>query len=227
MKGFKNGALELGTAGSEDAASGRLLPVFSRGIFAFRGGARSTYGKNRDFGLSDRVLIEDSNPRVGWLGFWDWGSLRLPIDFRLASAELERSFLIFRSGRGLHFLALDVRSWAEKIRWFEFWRAAWIESEESFPDYILQRDNVLRLSSKGGVAPGFEGGQFWEEARASSYHLYFYRKRIPRPWIQELYPKIEKTRGRLKLYNSDPRGVFDIYAERSQVVREAQVNVAN
>jgi len=119
---------------------------------------------------------------------------------------------------------LDIDSWKRKQEWFNHWtdmaRAHGIE-----PDYILQRDNVLRTSSKNGSKPVFyKAYRFqWSRKSVSSYHAA--NLPIPERIIHALYPWPVETFGLgLKTYISDPAGVFDSFERCGHLLRVPQAN---
>lgn len=168
-------------------------------------------------GMSDRVLYESHlGSRVGWVGFFDWD---LPWFQERQIAELaedlHRSIVCFRSGAGFHFVALNVTDWAGKVRWFDAWNKLISLTGDGFKsDYILQRDNVLRLNAKNGRRPHYEDLFYAGTLMGSGWHLRrIYRNCgshfnvVAATWSPRL-----KTTGRIKIYTSDPNGVFDLAA---------------
>src|SRR2546425_9560882 len=103
-------------------------------------------------GFSDRVLYEDCQTgltKQGWVGFWDWDHQELPENLALVAQDLDRNLLIYRSGKGYHIMALDIRDWIQKLKWFQIWSQLALGMSLQ-PDYVLARENVLRLNAKNG-----------------------------------------------------------------------------
>src|SRR5260370_487352 len=167
-------------------------------------------GYLRYFGFSDRVLYYDRDNllRQGWAGFWDWDHPDPPQNLQEIADDIRRSLLVFYSGGGFHMVALDVRSWQEKVRWAEAWRTIhW--KHKVFVDYPIERDAVLRISSKKGSRPHLVGAykssaMFPIDDSASTFHLDWIKKNINSlDEIRWLYPKNLKTWGRIRVYSSD------------------------
>jgi hypothetical protein len=102
-------------------------------------------------------------------------------------------------------MALDVRDWAEKEKWDRYWRDL-----QPGSDYILQRDNVLRLNGKNGREPKYISGYCVRPMKGSTFHMALLMERVGMDELGRLYPDLLKTTGRLKKYSSDPNGVFEM-----------------
>lgn len=159
-------------------------------------------------GFPDRVIF--GNPvRQGWVGFWDWDHSEPPSNLYEDAKLLDRNLLLFHSGHGYHVMALDVGDWSKKLEWFEHWK-----QRDPSADYILQRNNVLRLNDKNGSSPKFIADYFIRPMEGSLFHMQLIYQLTGLDVLATLYPKFSETYGRIKRYASDPNNVFEVMMKK-------------
>lgn len=167
--------------------------------------------RNPYLGMTDRVITDQA--KIRWVGFYEVDGIALAEKYmKIMARRLNRSFLIFGTGNGAHIVALDLGNWNMKKHWFETWQQNGFTS-----DYILQRDNVLRLNRKNGKWPVFKAAFKVRSGSeiGSSYHIDLLRNRVPSRILHRLYPRLQKTYSfGLKRYISDPNGPFEGFVKR-------------